>query len=49
MNIGMLWFDNDPKADLEAKITGAAGYYEKNTVWHLTCVSCTPASSKTAS
>ncbi len=29
MNIGMLWFDNDPKADLKAKITGAAGYYEK--------------------
>ncbi len=29
MNIGMLWFDNDPKADLEAKIKRAAGYYEK--------------------
>ena len=25
----MLWFDNDPKADLETKITRAAGYYEK--------------------
>ncbi len=29
MNVGMLWFDNDPKADLEAKITRAVGYYEK--------------------
>jgi hypothetical protein len=29
MNVGMLWFDNDPKSDLEAKITRAAGYYEK--------------------
>ena len=29
MNIGMLWFDNDPKADLEAKIARAVGYYEK--------------------
>jgi hypothetical protein len=29
MNVGMLWFDNDPKANLEAKIARAAGYYEK--------------------
>jgi hypothetical protein len=29
MNVGMLWFDNDTKADLETKITRAAGYYEK--------------------
>jgi hypothetical protein len=27
MNIGMLWFDNDPKAGLDAKIARAAGYY----------------------
>jgi hypothetical protein len=29
MNVGMLWFDNDPQADLETKINRAAGYYEK--------------------
>jgi hypothetical protein len=28
MNIGMLWFDNDPKADLSAKIVRAASYYK---------------------
>jgi hypothetical protein len=28
MNIGMLWFDNDPKADLPAKIERAAKYYQ---------------------
>lgn len=27
MNIGMLWFDNDPKADLNAKVNRAAAYY----------------------
>lgn len=27
MNIGMLWFDNDPKTDLAAKIARAASYY----------------------
>lgn len=27
MNIGMLWFDNDPKADLKVKIERAASYY----------------------
>jgi hypothetical protein len=27
MNIGMLWFDNDPKADLGSKIERAAIYY----------------------
>ncbi len=27
MNIGMLWFDNDPKADLSAKIVRASVYY----------------------
>jgi hypothetical protein len=27
MNIGMLWFDNDPKADLTIKISRAAVYY----------------------
>jgi len=29
MNIGMLWFDNDPKANLDAKIERAATYYQK--------------------
>jgi hypothetical protein len=29
MKIGMLWFDNDPKADLKLKIERAAGYYSK--------------------
>jgi hypothetical protein len=29
MNIGMLWFDNDPRADVSAKITRAAEYYQK--------------------
>ncbi len=27
MNIGMLWFDNDNKADLATKIQRAASYY----------------------
>jgi len=27
MNIGMLWFDNDPKLGLDAKIDRAASYY----------------------
>ncbi len=27
MNIGMLWFDNDNKADLPTKIQRAANYY----------------------
>jgi hypothetical protein len=27
MNIGMLWFDNDDKADLATKIQRAANYY----------------------
>ncbi|RPI30644.1 MAG: hypothetical protein EHM70_13365 [Chloroflexota bacterium] len=27
MNIGMLWFDNDPKAELHVKIQRAASYY----------------------
>ncbi len=29
MNIGMLWFDNDPKSDLSSKIVRAAEYYQK--------------------
>lgn len=29
MNIGMLWFDNDPKADIKIKIERAAAYYRK--------------------
>ncbi len=28
MNIGMLWFDNDHKADLATKIQRAATYYQ---------------------
>jgi hypothetical protein len=27
MNVGMLWFDNDVKADLATKINRAADYY----------------------
>lgn len=27
MNIGMLWFDNDPKAEIGIKIERAATYY----------------------
>lgn len=27
MNIGMLWFDNDPKAELNTKVERAAVYY----------------------
>ena len=27
MNIGMLWFDNDPKTGLESKVNRAAQYY----------------------
>ncbi len=29
MNIGMLWFDNDPKVELGLKIERAADYYRK--------------------
>jgi hypothetical protein len=29
MNIGMLWFDNDPKLQLGLKIERAAEYYRK--------------------
>jgi hypothetical protein len=29
MNIGMLWFDNDTKSDLVAKIERASTYYQK--------------------
>ena len=29
MNIGMLWFDNDAKTDLSAKIRRAASYYKE--------------------
>ncbi len=28
MNIGMLWYDNDSKADLATKIQRAADYYQ---------------------
>ena len=29
MNVGMLWFDNDPKTELALKIERAAGYYRQ--------------------
>ena len=29
MNIGMLWFDNDPKSEIDAKIERASVYYRK--------------------
>lgn len=29
MNTGMLWFDNDPKVELSAKIERAAAYYRQ--------------------
>jgi hypothetical protein len=29
MDIGMLWFDNDPKADVLSKVQKAAAYYSK--------------------
>ena len=29
MNIGMLWFDNDAKADLATKVERAATYYQQ--------------------
>ena len=29
MNTGMLWFDNDPKSGLAAKIEKAVNYYHK--------------------
>jgi len=29
MKTGMLWFDNDPKADLATKIARAAEYYQR--------------------
>ncbi len=29
MEIGMLWFDNDPKAELAEKIQRAAAYYRQ--------------------
>ena len=27
MNVGMLWFDNDPKVNLDMKVERAATYY----------------------
>lgn len=29
METGMLWFDNDPRSDLPAKVIRAADYYQK--------------------
>lgn len=28
MNVGMLWFDNDPKVDIAVKINRAVDYYQ---------------------
>jgi hypothetical protein len=28
MNVGMLWFDNDPKTDITVKINRAVDYYQ---------------------
>jgi hypothetical protein len=28
MNVGMLWFDNDPHTDLGKKVARAAAYYQ---------------------
>jgi len=28
MNVGMLWFDNDPKTDISVKIDRAVNYYQ---------------------
>lgn len=29
MNVGMLWFDNDPRKPLADKVAAAAEYYQK--------------------
>ena len=29
MNVGMLWFDNDTKSDLETRVSRAVIYYQK--------------------
>lgn len=29
METGMLWFDNDPRSDLPAKVNRAVDYYQK--------------------
>lgn len=29
MKLGMIWFDNDPKADLETKLKRAFDYYQE--------------------
>jgi hypothetical protein len=29
MNVGMLWFDNDAKSDLNTKVERAASYFQK--------------------
>ena len=29
MNVGMLWFDNDPRTALTAKVARAADYYRQ--------------------
>ena len=29
MNTGMLWFDNDPKADLQTKLNRAVDFYQR--------------------
>ncbi len=29
MNVGMLWFDADPRVNLDARLTRAAAYYQE--------------------
>jgi len=29
LNVGLLWFDNDPKTDLPAKVQRAAQYFQR--------------------
>ena len=29
MNVGMMWFDNDPRTAITAKVTRAADYYQQ--------------------
>jgi len=42
MSTGMLWFDNDPKLDLPAKIQRAMDYYQKSMVKNRICAMSTP-------
>jgi len=37
MNVGMLWFDNDPRTALTAKVAVPLITTIRNMVWYLTC------------